>query len=309
METAKSKSYRVHPRDSSFVSVLAGLAQRSVQSLFVFPRRLLDIAIGQNGKIMHSIRQQFSDPSHTRTALIGEVAGEGITHFIQAQKVLLELGLKENEILMAGVKERLGERPAAHALADLVRRSVETFIHLQKQFLTIAGKQTHTWVEAAKTGKLYQSEPLVRLAREGLETYVKAQLQLMDIIADELAKATSGKRAYGVKKIKKTELTALVREAAESFIDAQRKLLDLAGKQMNANVKTAGKALEVLKPFPLRPLEELTSEGVKTYLDAQEALMDFIVKPATEHKHGAKAKRRAKRPAHVHKEKMAAAVA
>jgi hypothetical protein len=277
--------------------------------LFVFQRRLLDVAIGQYSNIIHSVRQQFSDPRHSRTAILGEVAGEGITHLIEAQKVLLELGLKENEIVMAGAKERLGEMPAARAVADLLGRSVENFIHLQQQFLKIAGKQTQSWVEEAKTGKLYQSELLVQLAREGIETFVKAQTQLLDVIADELAKATGRKRAHGAKNSKKTELSALVRQAMESFIDAQRKLLDLAGQQMNANVKTAGKALEVLRPFPLPPLEELTREGVKSYLDAQKALMDLIVRPEREHKHRAKTKRRAKRPARVHKKKIAAAVA
>ena len=306
MQAAKSESYRARPRDSSFVSLLTGLAPKPVQSFFVFQRRLLDVAIGQYSNIDDSVRQQFSDPRHSRTAMLGEVAGEGITHFIEAQKVLLELGLKENEIVMAGAKERLGERPAAQAVADLLRRSVENFIHLQQQFLKIAGKQTQSWVEAAKTGKLYQSELLVQLAREGMETFVKAQVQLLDVIADELAKATGRKRAYGAKKIKKTELSALVRQATESFIDAQRKLLDLAGQQMNANVKTAGKALEVLRPFPLPPLEELTREGVKTYLDAQKALVDLMVRPAPEHKHRAKTKRRAKRPARVHEKKIAA---
>ena len=308
MRTAKSRSSRAHPRDSSFVSVLAGVARQPVQSFLVFQRNLLDVAIRQNRNIIHSVRRQFSDLRQSPTAVLGEVTGEGITHFIEAQKVLLELGLKENEILMSGVKERLGERPAAHALADLLRRSVETFIHLQQQFLKIAGKQAQGWVEAAKNGKPYQSELLV-VAREGMETFVKAQIQLMDIIADELAKATGGKRAYGVKNIKKTELSALVRQATESFIDAQRKLLDLAGQQLNANVKTAGKALEVLKPFRLPPLEELTRRGAQTYFDAEQALMDLMVKPATEHKHAAKPKRRAKRPARVHKTKIAAAVA
>lgn len=305
MQTAKARSSRAHPRDSSFVSLLAGLARQPVQSFVVFQRNLLDVAIRQNRNIIHSVRQQFSDLRQSPAAIFGEVAGEGIHRFIEAQKVLLELGLNENEILMRGVKERLGERPAAHNLADLLRRSVETFIHLQQQFLKIAGKQTLNWVEAAKTGKPYQSELLV-MAREGMEAFATAQIRLMDIIADELAKATGGTRAYGVKNIKKTELSALVRQATESFIDAQRKLLDLAEQQINANVKTAG---EILKPFRLPPLEELTREGVQTYLDAQKGLMDLMVKPASEHKPSAKPKRRAKRPARVHKIKIGAAAA
>ena len=84
--------------------------------------------------------------------------------------------------------------------------------------------------------------------------------------------------------MKKAELGTLARTATESFIDAQKKLVDLAGRQMNTNVNTAGKALELLKPFPFVPLADLTREGVKSYVDAQRALMDVMVKPVGEHK-------------------------
>jgi hypothetical protein len=252
----------------------------------------------QNASVMHSVRQQLTDPQHSPTAILGEVAGEGVTNLIEGQKVLLELGLRQHELLMEGVKERIGDPRATHAV-DLLRRSVETFIHMQQEFLKIAGKQTHSWVEAAKAGKPYQTELLAELAREGMETFVKAQNQFMDVIAEETAKVTGAKHSNGFKKIKKTELAALARQATESFIDAQRKLVDLAGKQMNANVKTAGKVSELLKPFPFVPFTELTREGVKSYVDAQKALMEVMVKPAGEHKSHGKTKHHGKAKKHA----------
>jgi len=282
--TVKSESPRTHHGDSSFVSLLSGWAQQGVQSFFATQRILLDLAMRQNASLMHSLRQQLSDPQHSPTALLGEVTAEGMSNFIEGQRVLLELGQKQNEILMTGVKERVGEWPPAQAVADLLQRSVETFIHMQQEFLKIAGKQTHTWVEAAKAGKPVQSEQLVELAREAMENFVKAQKHFMDVIAEETAKATGSKHTNGDKKIKKTELSKLAREATESFIDAQRKLVDVAGRQMNASVKTAGKTLELLRPFPFLPLAELTREGVKSYVDAQKELMDVVVKPNGAHK-------------------------
>jgi len=189
-------------------------------------------------------------------------------------------------------------------MTNLLRRSVETFIAMQQEYLKIAGKQTHTWVEAAKNGKVYDSKQLVEVAREAMENFVKAQKHFMDVIADETAKATGGKHTNGAKKMKKTELSQLARHATESFIDAQRKLVDVAGRQMNANVKTAGKTLELLQPLPFLPLAELAREGVKSYVDAQKELINAVSKPA-EHKRAAKAEHRAKRPA----KKAAAAVA
>jgi hypothetical protein len=285
MKTSRTESSRAHPRDSSFVSVLSGWAQQGVQSFFATQRILMDLAMRQNANIMHALRQHLTDQQHSPTAILSEVAGEGMTNFIEGQKVLLDLGKQQNEILMNGLKERIGDWPAAHGMTDLLRRSVETFIHMQKEFLKAAEKQTHTWVEAAKAGKPFESEHLVHLAREGMENFVKAQKQFLDIIAEETIKVTGGKRNGAVKKIKKTELAELARQATESLIDAQKKLVEVAGKQMNATVKTAGSALELLRPFPFVPFAELTREGVKSYVDAQKALMDAVVKPTGEHRH------------------------
>src|SRR5579864_6110153 len=185
--TVKSESSRTHPSESSFVTLLSGWAQQGVQSFFSTQRILLDLAMRQNASLMHSLRQQLSDSQHSPTAILGEVTAEGISNFIEGQKVLLDLGQKQNEILMTGVKERVGEWPPAQAISDLLQRSVETFIHMQQEFLKIAGKQTHGWIEAAKAGKPYQSEHVVELAREAMETFVKAQKHFMDVIAEETA--------------------------------------------------------------------------------------------------------------------------
>lgn len=259
----------------------------------------------QNANIMHTVREQLTDPNHSPTAILSEVAGEGVNNFIEGQKILLDLGKKQNELLINGVKERIGDQPAAHALTDLLGRSVETFIHMQEEFLKIAGKQAHTWVEAAKAGRPYESEHLVGLAREGMENFVKAQKQFLDVIAEETTKATGGKKTE-FKKAKHGELSDLARQATESLIEAQKKLVDVAGKQLNANVKTAGKSLELLKPFPFVPLAELTREGVKSYVDAQKAVMDTMVKPVSVHKHPGKPVHHAKKS---RSRKAAAAVA
>jgi len=296
----KTEAPRTHPRESSFVSILSGWAQQGVHSFFATQRILLDLAMRQNANVMHALRQQLTDPHHSPTAVLSEMAGEGMSNFIEGQKVLLDLGKQQNEILMTGVKERMGDWPAAHAMTDLLRRSVDTFIQMQEEFLKIASKQTRSWVAAAKAGRPYESDHLVVLAREGMENYMKAQKQFLDVIAEETVHATGGKKTNGaLKKTKKTELSELARQATESFIEAQKKLVDVAGKQMNANVKAASMSLDLVKPFPSLPLTELAREAVKSYVDAQKALMDVMVKMPSGSKPAAKAERRgkgAKRP-------------
>ncbi|MGA8683670.1 MAG: hypothetical protein WB623_04670, partial [Candidatus Sulfotelmatobacter sp.] len=286
---------------------LSGWAQQGVQSFFATQRILMDLAMRQNASLMHSLRQQLSDPHHSPTAILTEVTAEGIANFIEGQKILLELGQEQNKLLMTGMKERVGDWPAAEAITDLLRRSLETFIGMQQELLKTAGKQTHTWVEAAKNGKPYQVDQLVELAQEAMETFVKAQKHFMDVIAEETAKATSGKHTNGAHKTKKTELSQLARKATELFIDAQKKLVDVAGRQMNASVKIAGKTLDLLRPFPFLPLAELTREGVKSYVDAQKELMEVMVKPGAEHKHAHKVAHRAKRSPKKHAAAAAAA--
>ncbi|HKH97779.1 MAG TPA: hypothetical protein VJ999_01620 [Candidatus Sulfotelmatobacter sp.] len=278
MATAKAHEVSA-PKESSAVSLLSGWAQQGVQTFFATQRILLDLAMRQNASMMHAIREQLSDPHHSPATILSEITGDGIANFLEGQKVLLDLGKQQNEILMTGVKQRVGDCPRRHAMIDLLRRSVDTFIQMQEEFLKIANKQTHTWVQEAKAGKPYQPEHLVDLAREGMDTFVKTQKQYLDIIAQETAKATSGKPVNGAgKKMKQTELAALARQASESFVEAQKRLVDVAGKQMTANVKTAGKGLELLRPFPFLSFNELTREAVKSYVDAQKALMEVVVK-------------------------------
>src|ERR1700721_8670 len=106
-----TESSRQHAGESSFVSILTGWAQQGVHSFFATQRILLDLAMRQNANVMHTVRQQLSDPNHSPATILSEVAGEGMSNFIEGQKILLELGKQQNEILMMGVQERVGDWP------------------------------------------------------------------------------------------------------------------------------------------------------------------------------------------------------
>ena len=305
MAAAKNETARAHPKESSVISLLSGWAQQGAQTLFATQRILIDLAMRQNATVMHAVRQQLSDSQHSPTAILSEVASEGVTNFLEGEKVLLNLGKEQNRLLMTGVKERVGDSPRRQALVDLLQRSVESFIAMQEEFLKTASKQTHTWVDAAKSGKPYQPEQFVDLARESMQSFVEAQKQFLDIISEETAKATGAKHPTGAgKKMKPTELSELARKSTDAFIEAQKRLVEVAGRQVNANVKTTGKAMELLQPFPFLPLNDLTREVVKSYVEAQKALMDVVIK----HPDGAERTRRGARKAVKRvKEEMAVA--
>jgi len=215
---------------------------------------------------------------HSPLAILTELAVEGTSTVIEAQRVLLNLAQQENEIIMNGVKERLAGSAPAMAMTDLARRSLDTLIGMQQDLLTTTGKQTLGWLEAVQAGKGYEGAHLADLAREGVKAFVHAQKKFLDALTQETARATSGKAEHA-KPVKKTELSKLVRDAANSFIDAQKKLLDVLAQQMNVNADAATRTIEVLSPSRLLPVARLTGEGVKSFVDAEKALVKSVIRP------------------------------
>ena len=265
-----------HAQPSSFLTLLSGWVQQGVENFFATQRILVDLAMRQNAVAMKSLREGLSDPEHSPVAILTELAVEGTSSFIEAQRILLNLAQHENEIVMDGVKERVaGSLPAA-TMTDMLRRTIDTFIGMQEEFLKITSKQTLDWLEQVPKGK-YSGTHLVELAREAMETFVDAQKKFLDVIAQETTRLTSGKAEKAA--VKKTELSKLARDASHAFIEAQKKLLDIAGQQMNVNLKAATRTMEMITPFRLVPMANITGEGVKSLVDAEKALIESMVKP------------------------------
>jgi hypothetical protein len=266
-----------HARPSSIVSLLSGWVQQGMESFFATQRILVDVAMRQNASAMKAMRESLSDPEHSPVALLTELAVEGTANYIDAQRILLDLVQQENDLLMEGVKERvIGSNPAT-AMVNLVRRSVDGFIEMQHEFLTMASKHSESWMEDVKHGKPFDKDRLVDVAREGMENFVNAQKKFLDVIAEETTLATSDKPEKPGKAGKKTDIAALARESANALVDAQKKLLDVASAQMKINLKVANRSADMLAPFRL-PIAKLTGEGVKTFVDAEKAMIDNMMK-------------------------------
>ena len=263
-----------HNRPSSFLTLLSGWVQQGVESFFATQRILVDLAMRQNAVAMKSIREGFSDPEHSPVEILTELAVEGTSSFIEAQRILLNLAQEENNIILNAVKERTGDLVPAAAATDLVRRSIDTFLGMQLEFLKITSKQTIDWLEETRKGKVGGTH-LVDLARQSMETFVQAQKKFLDVVAQETGHMTNGQKP---RVGKKTELSKLAREASSAFIDAQKKLLDVAGQQMNVNLKLATRTLEWMNPARLLPMANLTGEGIKTFVDAEKELIGTMVK-------------------------------
>lgn len=267
-----------HMNPSSFLTLLSGWVQQGVENLFATERVLVDLAMRKTSDAMKSLREGVSAPEHSPVAILTELAVEGTSSFIEAQRILLNLAQHENDIVMGGVKERVSASGPATATTDLVRRTVDTFIDMHREFLKITSKQTLDWLEHAAKGK-YGGTHMVDLAREAMGTFVDAQKKFLDVVAQETTRMTSGRGEKPAHPVKKTELAKLAREASGAFIEMQKKMLDIAGQQMNVNLKVATRALEVIKPFRLLPMANITGEGVKKFVDAEQALIGSMIKP------------------------------
>lgn len=268
------KAPEPHGGDSSLMSLLTDWVRQGTESFFATQRILLDLVSRQNANVMHAIRDGIATSRPGPVTPLTELAGEAMSNFISAQKVLLHLAHEQNNIVMTGIKERV---PApAGAMADLFRRSVDTFIEMQQNFLTIAEKQTEAWTESAKEGKLYVPK-VVELAREGLDNFVRAQRKFLDVIAEETAHVTQG-NGNGAHKTKRTALTELAQEGADAFIEAQKKLLELAGQQLAVNLKAGSRVVEMAPSLPAATLANLTRDTVETFVAAQKSLLDVVTK-------------------------------
>ena len=248
---------------------------------------------------MQIVRERLSEPGFNPLAMASEFMGEGLTNFIDAQKLLLEMVHRENELIMTAVKDRVGISTTAVAMTDMVRRSLNTFIEMHQEFLKSAGKQTHAWLDAVEKGKGYDGEHFVEFAREAMETFVHTQKKFLAVVAEEASHATA--RKEGARKEKAVELSELASEATETFIEAQKKLMDVVGRQVNTNLKATGRALEMVKPFPFLPIPDLTRKGMKTFMEAEQTLIDTVMKKKPAAKAAAKRPHPRKRPVRLAK--------
>jgi len=273
-----SKPGPTHVNPSSFLTLLSGWVQQGVENLFATERVLVDLAMRKTSDAMKSMRDGVSAAENSPVAILTELAVEGTSSFVEAQRILLNLAQHENDIVMGGVKERVSASVPATATADLVRRTVDTFLDMHREFLKITSKQTLDWLQQASKGKVSGTHA-ADLAREAMGTFVDAQKKFLDVVAQETTRLTSGRSEKAAHAVKKTELAKLARDASGAFIEMQKKMLDIAGQQMNVNLKVATRALEVIKPFRLLPMTNITGEGVKRFVDAEQALIGSMIKP------------------------------
>src|SRR5579884_560321 len=118
-------------RQTSPAGLFSEWVQQGTEAFFATQRIFLDLVMRQNAMVMNAVRERLAAPRGTIAGTLTEYAADTFENFVLAQKTLLTLAKRENDIVLNGFKERLAPVPAAAAMADLMRRSVDMFIELQ----------------------------------------------------------------------------------------------------------------------------------------------------------------------------------
>src|SRR5271166_6592693 len=235
--------------------------------------------------MLHCSNLEATMATHTKPhdeqsplAILTELAVEGTSSLVEAQRALLNLAQQENDIILNGVKERIGGFLPAVAMTDLVRRSLDTLLGMQQELLTTTSKQTFEWLQSEKAGTGKRASYLVEAAREGVDTFTRAQKKFLEVVAQEAEKATNGKKEHETKAAKKAKLADLAREAGNAFIEAQKRLLDVLGQQMNVNLDATTRAMEMMSPSRLVPIASRTGEDVRNFVNSETSLIGSLIK-------------------------------
>ena len=276
--TAKPAPAATRSQASSPFSLFTEWARQGTESFFATQRILVDLVMRQNANTMTAIRERLADVGTAPIAALTEMAGEGASNLIAAERVLFHLGQRENEILVGALQERTGNSAPAAAMTNVIRRSIDTLVDMQLHFLTLAAKQTDLWVDSAKSGRAFDGKALPELARESMETFVRAQKKFLDVISEEVTNFTEGATNAHTPG-RKTQLPELAREAAEAFIDAQKKVLDVTAQQGDVNVKAARSMFDALNPFQPAIIKEFSRHTVENFVAAEKAMLEVMSKP------------------------------
>jgi hypothetical protein len=211
-------------------------------------------------------------------SLLTELAVEGTSSVVETQRTLLELAQQENNLVLKALKERVSGFLPAAAMADFIRRSVDTLIQMQQELLTATSRQTAEWLGSETATVSERTAQLIEFAKEGLESFAKAQTMFLKAVSEESERAMRCKPGDFEKGKMAVELKQLACDAGNAFLEAQKRLLDIANQQVQVNLNAASRTAELLSPEQLMPVATLAGDSVKSFFDAQAALVSSMIK-------------------------------
>lgn len=246
-------------------------ARQGFESLAAAVKIVSDLTAQELALGIGMIRERVSTrPGGTIVAM----GGRAINAVIDAEKIVLDLAAEETTLAVEAVKEGFRLRPSIAAMADLIPKSVETFVGMGKSFLTDTAERTQEVTEAYTGGKpLMIADKVASFTKQRIECFVDAQKQMLDHVAEQVTLATEG--GTEPEKPPRERIQVFIsstREGVDKFIDAERKIVHLALSNVEAKPRER-------KASPRTSFAELTQKSVQNITTAEKSLLDLAIKP------------------------------
>jgi len=198
---------------------------------------------------------------------------QGTENFFAAQRILLDLVMRQNALAIDALRERLtakGPRPGA-VLSEVAGEGFAGFIAAQKVFLNLAQKQNEIVVLGIKEriGASTPAAAMTDLLRRGVDTFIDLQQHFLDVAEKQttawLEAAKTGKPYSG------KDLVQLVREGFDDVARRQKDFLDAIAEE---TTKAAKGIKEHEKAAKKTPLAELARQSGEAFIEAQKKLLE-----------------------------------
>lgn len=212
---------------------------------------------------------------HSITGLLGDWVRQGTEGFVATQKILLDLAAQQNALALTMVRERMGfSLPGSKKLADFAGQSIKTVMEVQRQMLDVVARQNSIVAEGLRPGIAdSRIEPLAELIHQGLDNFIAAQKQFLNIVQSQAEGAVND---FGEsKRFESGRLAETAREAARTFVESQKKFLDIVEAQMLAKGEPSAEKRE--EGSQGTDIFGMAKKSMDALIEAQQHLLDLAL--------------------------------
>lgn len=205
----------------------------------------------------------------------------GTENFFAAQRILLDLVMRQNAMAVDVLRSRLAAAgPAATLLSEAAGEGFANFVAAQKTLFELSKEQNEIVMLGVKerVGASTPAGAMADLLRRSVDNFIDLQVQFLNAAAKQSRAWVQSARTN--QPFAGKGLPELAREGMETLAQAQKEFLSLIAEETAKAVKEPkGHA----KPAQNVEFTELTRHSVDAFLEAQRKLLDTAGKQITFH--------------------------
>ncbi len=257
----------------STIGLFGDWIRQGTEGFVAAQKVFLDLAAQQNALALSMVRDRvgLSAPPAKKVA---DFAGQSVKTLMDVQQTVLDLALRQNSIIQAGLKPRLDKTPFG-GLAELLHKGLENFVVAQKQILEAVQTQADGALDDFGDGQPFDSGKPAELARDAVNKFLEGQRQFLKAVQEQIAGKTE---ACGEGASETVGLLDAARQSVDAIVETQQRLLDMVSGQVKANVTFAREVFS----FDAQPatFSDAVKKSVDSFVAAQKALVELAARPA-----------------------------